>query len=101
MSNAQAMTVEEKVDIAYQASMLRRAGDAEGYDRLIRTIPMPRQSLGATGLISRIAKATLNIDYGRKGFAIIGKEREGRISYAKILMAVTTEPPMKFIVPQS
>jgi hypothetical protein len=35
------MTDEEKVDIAYQASMLRRAGDEEGYDRLIRTIPMP------------------------------------------------------------
>jgi hypothetical protein len=35
------MTDEEKVDIAYQASMLSRAGDKEGYSRLIRTIPMP------------------------------------------------------------
>jgi len=39
--------------------------------------------LGATGLVSSIAEAALAIDSGRKGFAIIGKEREGRISYEK------------------
>ena len=33
------------------------------------------------GLVDRINVATFNIDFGRKGFAIIGKEREGRISY--------------------
>ena len=33
------------------------------------------------GLINRIYKAAVNIDLGRKGFAIEGKEREGRISY--------------------
>ena len=37
--------------------------------------------MGATGLVSSIAEAALAIDSGRKGFAIIGKEREGRISY--------------------
>jgi hypothetical protein len=33
------------------------------------------------GLLNNIISATARIDYGRKGFAIIGKEREGRISY--------------------
>jgi hypothetical protein len=32
-------------------------------------------------LLSSIYKAAINIDSGRKGFAIIGKEREGRINY--------------------
>ena len=35
------------------------------------------------GLINSINKATLSIDSGRKGFAIIGKERTGRIAYEK------------------
>jgi len=39
--------------------------------------------LAATGLLSRIADATANIDAGRKGFATRGKEQEGRISYEK------------------
>ena len=34
-----------------------------------------------TGLVSRIYEAALNIDFGRKGFAIRGNEQEGRISY--------------------
>ena len=33
------------------------------------------------GYASSITKAATSIDLGRKGFAIIGKEREGRISY--------------------
>lgn len=33
------------------------------------------------GLADRIYNAALNIDLGRKGFAIAGKEREGRILY--------------------
>jgi hypothetical protein len=37
--------------------------------------------LAQIGLINRINEAALSIDSGRKGFAIIGKEREGRISY--------------------
>jgi hypothetical protein len=39
--------------------------------------------LAKIGLVSSIADAALRIDLGRKGFAIIGKEREGRISYEK------------------
>ena len=34
-----------------------------------------------TGLVNSIYTATINIDFGRKGFAIRGKEQEGRISY--------------------
>jgi hypothetical protein len=41
MPKAQTMTDEEKVDISYQACMLRRAGDHEGYMRLTKTIPLP------------------------------------------------------------
>jgi hypothetical protein len=37
--------------------------------------------LDLVGLINRITIATAAIDYGRKGFAIRGKEQEGRISY--------------------
>ena len=33
------------------------------------------------GLVTSIINAVIQIDLGRKGFAIIGKEREGRISY--------------------
>jgi hypothetical protein len=36
--------------------------------------------LDLTGLINRITVATAAIDYGRKGFAIRGKEQEGRIN---------------------
>ena len=34
-----------------------------------------------TGSVSRIADAVINIDFGRKGFAIRGKAEEGRISF--------------------
>jgi len=39
--------------------------------------------LDILGLISSINNAAMSIDSGRKGFAIEGKEREGRISYEK------------------
>jgi len=46
--------------------------------------------LDQISLVSNIFEAVINIDAGRKGFAIIGKEREGRISYEKgIDMAMT------------
>jgi len=40
-----------------------------------------RRNLEIIGLIDNINKAAISIDSGRKGFAIIGKEREGRINY--------------------
>jgi len=41
MSQAKFMTDIEKIDTAYKAAILRRAGDLEGGSRLTRTIPMP------------------------------------------------------------
>ena len=44
-----------------------------------------------SGCVSNILEATTSIDAGRKGFAIEGKEREGRISYEKgIALALST-----------
>jgi hypothetical protein len=37
--------------------------------------------LDLTGLVNRISFATISIDSGRKGFAIRGKEQEGRILF--------------------
>jgi len=37
--------------------------------------------LDLTGLVDSVARATVAIDYGRKGFATRGKEQEGRISF--------------------
>ena len=43
------------------------------------------------GLVGNITEATTSIDFGRKGFAIRGKEQEGRISYETgIEKAMTT-----------
>jgi hypothetical protein len=46
--------------------------------------------LAKTGLVSSIYQAAINIDFGRKGFAIRGKEQEGRLSYERgIAQAMT------------
>jgi len=50
--------------------------------------------LDLRGLVVSIYEAVTHIDTGRKGFAIEGKEREGRISYEKgiaLAMAVFKE----------
>ena len=39
------------------------------------------RNLDLTGLLDSINKAVTNTDFGRKGFAITDKERQGRISY--------------------
>jgi hypothetical protein len=62
--------------------------------------------LDLIGFLSSITQAAANIDSGRKGFAIIGKEREGRISYetgiAEALVAFkeaqTTADPQTIIL---
>ena len=38
---SQTMTLAEKLDIGVKAVALKKSGDREGYERLIRTIPMP------------------------------------------------------------
>jgi len=46
--------------------------------------------LDAIGLTLDISNAVISIDLGRKGFAIIGKEREGRINYEDGISAALT-----------
>ena len=41
MPQNQTMTLDEKFAIGHKAIALSEAGDEEGYDRLMRTIPMP------------------------------------------------------------
>jgi len=41
MSQTQTMTLDEKLAIGCKASELRKAGNIEEADRLIRTIPLP------------------------------------------------------------
>ena len=41
MSQNQTMTLDEKLAISCKAAELRKAGDEEGYDRLMKTIPLP------------------------------------------------------------
>lgn len=52
----QAMTDIEKIDTAYKAAMLRRAGDHEGFERLIKTIPLPPY-------LAQIAKEKIGMDF--------------------------------------
>jgi hypothetical protein len=47
--------------------------------------------LDQTGLINDVVTSAFNIDDGRKGFAISGKERQGRLSYESgIALAMST-----------
>ena len=41
MSQYQSMTLDEKLAISNRAVALKKAGDLEGYDRLVKSIPMP------------------------------------------------------------
>jgi len=50
------MTIEEKLAIGCKAAELRKAGDEEGYDRLIRSIPMPPY-------LAKVMKEKMGVDY--------------------------------------
>ena len=59
MPQAQTMTLDEKLDIACRAAALSKAGDKEGYSRLIRTTPLPpylakviKEKVGLDALLS-------------------------------------------------
>ena len=56
MPQHRTMTDIEKIDTAYQAAMLRRAGDHEGHERLIKTIPLPPY-------LAQIAKDKIGMDF--------------------------------------
>jgi len=58
MQQAQIMTLDEKLALACKAAELSKAGDEEGYSRLIRSIPMPpylakiyKEKVGAKPLV--------------------------------------------------
>ena len=59
MSQTQTMTLDEKLAISCKAAELRKAGDHEGYIRLMKTAPMPpyiakvmKEKIGADFLIN-------------------------------------------------
>jgi len=56
MPQAQTMTLDEKLDISCKAAELWDAGDEEGYDRLIKTIPMPPY-------LAKVAKEKIGLDF--------------------------------------
>ncbi|GHU55288.1 hypothetical protein FACS189442_2670 [Spirochaetia bacterium] len=41
MPQAQTMTLDEKLDLSCKAALLDKAGDKEGADRTMRSIPLP------------------------------------------------------------
>jgi len=60
MPQTQTMTLDEKLAISVKASELRQAGDEEGYDRLIKTIPLPPY-------MAKVIKEKVSLDVLLKG----------------------------------
>ena len=56
MPQTQTMTLDEKLAIGNEAVALKKSGDRDGYDRLIRTIPMPPY-------LAKIMKEKMGVDY--------------------------------------
>jgi len=56
MPQAQTMTLDEKLAISNKALALWEAGDNEGYDRLMRTVPMPPY-------LAKVAKEKIGADF--------------------------------------
>jgi len=56
MPQAQTMTLDEKLAISCKAAELWDAGDKEGYDRLMKTAPMPPY-------LAKVAKEKIGIDF--------------------------------------
>jgi len=56
MPNGQTMTLDERFAVGLKAIALKQAGDYEGYDRLMRTIPIP-------SYIAKVIKEKVGADY--------------------------------------
>ena len=54
------MTIEEKLEVSNKAIALKKAGDREGYTRLLRTAPMP-------AYLAKLMKEKMGADYLIKG----------------------------------
>ena len=52
----QTMTLDEKLAISNRAIALKKSGDRDGYDRLMKTVPMPPY-------LAKIAKEKIGIDF--------------------------------------
>jgi hypothetical protein len=50
------MTLDEKLAISNKALALWEAGDNDGYDRLMRTVPMPPY-------LAKVAKEKIGVDF--------------------------------------
>jgi hypothetical protein len=60
MTQAQTMTFDEKLALSNQACLLLDAGDREGYNRIMRTIPMPPY-------LAKIYKEKVGVEYLTNG----------------------------------
>jgi len=56
MPQTQTMSLDEKFAISHRAIALKQVGDEEGYDRLMRTIPMPPY-------LAKVMKDKVGVDY--------------------------------------
>jgi hypothetical protein len=56
MPQVQTMSLDEKLSISNRAIELKRAGDREGYERLMKTIPLPSYH-------AKVIKETIGLDY--------------------------------------
>jgi len=56
MPNTATMTLDEKLDTATKAFELLHAGDEEGYERAMKSIPMP-------SYMAKTAKETIGLDF--------------------------------------
>jgi hypothetical protein len=56
MAQVKTMTIEEKLAISNKSIALERAGDIEGSDRLMKSIPLPPY-------LAKIAKEKVGTDY--------------------------------------
>jgi len=60
MPQMQTMTLDEKLAISNRAIKLKKAGDREGYERLMKTIPLPSYH-------AKVIKERIGPDYLKNG----------------------------------
>jgi len=60
MPQIETMSFDEKLALSNKACLLRQAGDEEGYNRIMRTIPMPPY-------LAKIYKEKVGVEYLTNG----------------------------------
>jgi len=56
MPKTQTMTLDEKLAISNKAIALKNSGDLDGYNRLMKTVPMPPY-------LAKVAKEKIGVDF--------------------------------------